>query len=50
MEYSLFRTSGKYTFYMIESARPRALNMLKKNRFSDTFDYLQSADGLKKGF
>ena len=30
MEYSLFRTIGKYTFYIIECARPRALNMLKK--------------------
>ena len=30
MEYSLFRTSRKYTFYMIECTRPRALNMLKR--------------------
>ena len=49
MEYSLFRTMGKYTFYTIECARPRALNMLK-NFFFDTPDYLHSADSLKKAF
>ena len=30
METSLFRTIGKHTFYIIECAKPRALNMLKK--------------------
>ena len=30
MEYPLIRNIGKYTFYIIECARPRALNMLKK--------------------
>ena len=47
MEYCLFRTIGKYTFWIIECARPRALNMPKKRVFHMS-DYLHSADSLKK--
>ena len=49
MEYCLFRTIGKYTFCIIECARPRALNMPNIS-FFHTSDYLHSADSLKNIF